>query len=482
MQLVDENGLRYEIDEEKKYGAGGQGEVYRVQDNDKIAIKVKASPNPSSVRDAGNKGLDSYDDEHYEAYARKIRYIQSLNAVYEIDHIAAPLALIQKPYCGYVMRFMSRMESIGQQMKKTQENLLSERGKNNSLAKKLRVLAKLAAILCDLRAHGLVYCDISPANVFVSIESSSNEVWLIDLDNLRYSGTSGQAIGTPRYRAPEIANEEQANTFYSDAYSFALLAYEYLVMASPFFGAMSLKAKNEDLWDESEPDTAADDFDTLAEKGKIPYVYEGTQNARIEQSGIPLDYVMTETLRDLFLRTFNETGRKNPAARPSVKEWKDAFEDAYYRVSGCSNGHAHLGNTCLWCEKEKKENTNRYFVLTVEDVCPDNGFDEEMWDDSDAKPIKPYEKRVKYFSRKKRMGERQSLPVPSELFGGEDGTATLQISGSSVDLDMRYMGKCIVTPREITWEYKVKPEGKRVMLRKNGQPYKIVSFYEESTT
>ncbi len=481
MLLVDENGLRYDINEEMKYGAGGQGVVYKVTNNDKIAIKVKVPIDASSVRDAGSNGAVLSDDK-YESYARKIRYVQSLNAVHEIDHIATPIALLQKPYCGYVMRFMGRMVSIGQHMGKTQENLLSERGKNNSLAKKLKVLAKLAAILCDLRAHGLVYCDISPGNVFVSRESNSDEVWLIDLDNLRYSGVSGCAIGTPRYRAPEIASGEHTNTFYSDAYSFALLAYEYLVMASPFFGAMSSQAETEDLWDEAEPDAAADDFSALSEKGEIPYVYEGEQNARIEQSGIPLDYVMTDTLKDLFLRTFNETGRKNPVSRPSVKEWKDAFEDAYYRVSTCSNGHDHLGVKCLWCDREKEQDTNRYFSLTVEDVCADNGLDEEEWDISDAKPIKPYEKRVKHFSQKKRMSDRKTISVPVEFFGETDGVATLLLTNSSVNLDMRFMGKSSVYPREIMWEYKNVPAGKKVMLRKNGQPYKIVSIYEESTT
>ena len=56
---------------------------------------------------------------------------------------------------------------------------------SGSTKRRLGVLSILASILARLHAAGLVYCDVSPNNCFMS-EEDPRSVWLIDADNLRF--------------------------------------------------------------------------------------------------------------------------------------------------------------------------------------------------------------------------------------------------------------------------------------------------------
>ena len=78
-----------------------------------------------------------------------------------------------------------------------------------------------------------MYGDLSPKNVFISKARESYEAWLIDLDNLSFIKDVKGAIGTKGYMAPEVA-KGMPNTIYSDRYSFALLAYKFLLMKDQF--------------------------------------------------------------------------------------------------------------------------------------------------------------------------------------------------------------------------------------------------------
>lgn len=82
---------------------------------------------------------------------------------------------------------------------------------------KIRLLAlyKCAAILSELHANGLVYCDVSPNNVFVS--KHAKDVWLIDADNLRYEKLKGgYSVYSPHYGAPEIVQGVDKSRPYAD--------------------------------------------------------------------------------------------------------------------------------------------------------------------------------------------------------------------------------------------------------------------------
>lgn len=480
-KVYDENGRGYSIDSKNKLGEGGQGAVYRVLNDKKVAIKTLINSNKDEIISDGNTEIVLRDPEYYEKFARKIRHIMALDAITGVKNLATPIAMLRKPYCGYVMRFMNDMENISHQMRRTKDNILPLSNSNNSLQKKYKVLSKLATIVAKLNAHGLVYCDFSPGNIFVSKGIDSHEVWLIDMDNLHFSGKSTSTIGTPHYRAPEIANGmSKGNTFFSDIYSFALLAYEYLTLSTPFCGTMS-QEKAEDDWD-TNSESNNKNFDIMVENGNIPFVYEGNGNEPIDESGIPPEYVFTEKVLELFKRTFGETGRKNPETRPSANEWCEALEAASNSISVCSNNHTHLGVMCQWCEYEnsinpnrKARDQNRYFRLVSEDYLLNEKDD--TWDSVSPSPVKFYSKHELVVSHKIDTMTKKEIPeefLTNERIGID---AHMEIRPNKIDVIIRGKG---LAPSTFTWDYKAEPKGKSFVLKQNGTPIKVLSFTWEN--
>jgi len=485
MILNDENGYAYSISEKSKIGQGGQGAVYKVIGNNKLAIKVMINSSPDVISDQQGADLILKDKETYTKYAGKIRKIEALNAVNTVEHLAVPVAMLKEPDCGYVMRFMNDMTEIQKQMRRTNENLVPLYRKNNSLLKKMRVLANLAKIISDLNAHGLVYCDFSPGNIFVSESPDSYEVWLIDLDNLHYSGSSSKTIGTPHYRAPEIAKETaKQNTFESDIYSFALIAYEYLTYSNPFNGSMAQAIEEADAWDADDSDVTAtanstDEFDKKVEFGEIPYIGENAGNDRVQDSGVPHEYVFTERIKELFLQTFCKKGRLVPESRPSAAEWMEAFEEAYNQVVKCSNHHTHIGHECCWCKLLEASNPqnqlidrSRYFTVTVEDYLDYPDSDE--WDNEETIPeIKPYNQDRILLSHI--INEKTDCTIPGRFFDAKaDAKASIRNTTFELDLSLQK-----VKPNSIKWEYKAEPKDKCVLLKKDGKPFKVINIHME---
>lgn len=475
--IYDENGRKYIIDTKNKLGEGGQGAVYRVSNDKKIAIKTLAVASQDNVCQENTDDIIMMNDEYYDYFSKKIRHIMAIDAITNVNNLATPIAMLKKPYCGYVMRFMNDMENISNQMRRTEDNLIPRVSHNTSLIKKMSVLAKLSSIIREMNSHGLVYCDFSPGNVFVSKSVDSHEVWLIDMDNLHFSGKTKNTIGTPHYRAPEIANGTQkGNTFYSDIYSFALLAYEYLTLSTPFCGSMSVE-KEDDDWAESDWDSDEqneNDFDFKIENGLVPYVYEQKGNDPIAESGIPADLVFTPQIADLFLKTFGETGRLHPESRPSASEWAEAFEEAVNLISICSNGHTNLDFNCIWCQREKhsKGDQNRYFRFETEDVIlPESN---EEWDKSPI-PDKPafYKKNTINISH--RIDSPTSVNIPAKFLSNTNKIIDARVEIKSTKLTFSMHGKGL-SPSEFIWEYKSDKASKRFYIKENGIPTKIVTI------
>ena len=474
--IYDENGIKYVIDTKNKLGEGGQGAVYRVSNNKKIAIKTLTLATSDIVREDNNDELIIMNEEIYDKFSKRIRHIMAVDAITNVPNLATPIAMLKKPFCGYVMRFMNDMENISNQMARTEENLFPRISSNTSLLKKMKVLSKLSEIIQNMNARGLVYCDFSPGNVFVSKSVDSHEVWLIDTDNLRFSGKSKNTIGTPRYRAPEIANGTQkGNTFYSDIYSFALLAYEYLTLSTPFYGSMS--NVDEEDWAETDWEDSGetlDDFDAKSENGLIPYVYENKGNDPINESGIPASYVFTPKIADLFLQTFGKKGREIPQTRPLAIEWHEAFEEAINQITVCSNGHTNLGPSCAWCEKENhtKGDQNMHFVFATEDVIVADLEDE--WDKlSYPNQLNLYQKRTKQITH--RIDRPTVVDIPAEFLSNFNAKIDARIEIKSKELTFTMHGKGL-SPSKFVWQYKEDREPKNFYIKENGVKTKIVSI------
>ena len=64
----------------------------------------------------------------------------------------------------------------------------------------LAVLARIADLLAVLYCRGVVYGDLNPNNLMVSVDAGGHEIWLIDTDNMKYAGDRGTPY-TPGVRS-----------------------------------------------------------------------------------------------------------------------------------------------------------------------------------------------------------------------------------------------------------------------------------------
>lgn len=306
-------------------GEGGQGVVLRTKNPD-IAVKL-----------VGRSGVVDDAQRHAEL-RRRLENVRVL-PLGEL-HLAVPLSML-KDRVGYTMRLLQGMVPI--------QSLIAGQGSadpaadyaaGGGLRRRLALLAKLAALLARLHAAPLIYRDISPNNVFVSASPEATELWLIDVDNLDYI-SNAPGIFTPGFGAPELVTGHGGPTTLSDAYSFALLAYQVLAQTHPFMGARV----EEGGWDSDE------DYESMAHQGKLAWVEDEEDASNRAVHGLPGDLVMTTDLRELFQRCFGP-GRVDRAQRPSMAQWSETLQRvAAYTVccGACGSTFYVSARTCPFC-------------------------------------------------------------------------------------------------------------------------------------
>ncbi|WP_295543807.1 protein kinase [uncultured Thiohalocapsa sp.] len=301
----DAAGTEYQLT--GKLGEGGQG-VVCTTDRENILIKLFTDKDPD----------------------RRRRWVNRLNWVLnqELDglHIARPIALIERPP-GYVMELMDGLEPLQTGLERSLAALIDGDGLAGYLAtgglrRRLALLRELAATLAGLHARGLAYGDLSPNNVFVSQSIEHCQIWLIDCDNLCATERLGNGhLHTPGFGAPEVVRGERGVNSLTDAWSFAVLAFELLTHGHPLKGEAVLDAEPEE--------------EERALRGELPWVHHPEDTSNQACDGLPLELVATPRLRALFEDCFN-AGRDDPLARPSLAEWADALEAAWALMLDCT--------------------------------------------------------------------------------------------------------------------------------------------------
>jgi serine/threonine protein kinase len=315
--VVDKHGKSYNI--ASRLGEGSQGETFLLEGGSHIVKLFKNVVNETELKS-------------------KINFLISLNL--DKNYYSVPTQEIITPSCGYISEFASGMTPLSvlkmsPAVTDFQEWYLSTGG----LLKRYGVLIKLANAIRSLHSKGLIYCDLSPNNVFISSDQRKHNVFLIDMDNLRYKTSIVHNIYTPFYGAPEIVKGIAPNTVMSDCYSFAVIAYELLACNHPLMG---------DMVDEGEPEV-----EEQAMRGELPWVEDQNDDSNIRSTGLPSDCFVSNKVMKLFHRTFEE-GLNDPMRRPTMAEWCDALNDGLNDLLYCKDCKIHYpysnNKQCPFCD------------------------------------------------------------------------------------------------------------------------------------
>ena len=373
--VEDTYGKKYPLDQ-KNMHCGGQGAMFQQGD---LAVKlVFANGSASSMREIQT------DSKEYQRYQRKLIHLMAMP---KMQHLSMPIASLKSPFCGYVMQFMTGLKPLDGWIKVLPEKeggYVETIKQNGGLRKRLRILRNLAAVLQEVHNHGLVYCDLTPSNVFVSEKDSEAETWLIDIDNLSYENEIRTNWQTPWHRAPEVYNG-QGNSALADCYSFAIIVFELLTLSKPFDGRAFQFMEDDTGWDdeESDWDQPINEQESYAQKqvesGMVDYIDE-PETKNVQCYGIPLQYVTTPEIQKLLYMTLGKTGRRIPQSRPTMNEWYRALDQACEKLIICANGHRHFGKTCVFCEKPLNDTpagiiVNQMFYLLESNATSDEDQD-----------------------------------------------------------------------------------------------------------
>ena len=353
---LPEHGLQDELSQQHSLttilGRGGQGVVFRTTDPD-LVVKCILKDN-QVVTNTAEK----------ETYKKKLSKL-SLYPINPEFNIAKPLFML-KDQAGYVMQMMQGMQPIQaildyKNPKETQGKLpgwlsrelpvetsypLAHYAKTGGSKQRLAILMQAATELSKLHSVGLIYGDISPENVFFSVDRQFNHVWFIDADNICFDRPKSAAVVyTPGYGAPELVTKQDGCRPQSDCYSFATLAFKLLTMVAPFDGAALDEANG---WDEGETST-----EDKALQGLLPFIDDLIDDSNRANSGLPRDLVLTPELKTLFAKTFTQ-GRVSPWQRPTIHHWPEALaaaHDAMIPCTGCNMSYYPADHTnCPYCK------------------------------------------------------------------------------------------------------------------------------------
>lgn len=297
--VIGQDGQRYRLT--RRLGAGGQGVVYAVEGG-RLAAKLL---------------LDGSEEARFRLRAR-LEEVRRLPV--ESLPLARPLVVLRGPDCGYVMELLTGMGPILQLARPEGEDIVAWYKAGGGLRRRLGLLEAATRAVHRLHAGALVWGDPSPHNVFIAEDAASNEVRLIDTDNLRWTSRPGATVYSEAYAAPELRAGRSGVTTLSDAHAMAVVAFEVLALCHPLLGDAVREAEEE--------------VEDAALAGAWPWIDDPDDERNRSSAGIGRELLLTRGLRELFGRFFG-VGLRDPLQRPGAGELADALGQAWAATVAC---------------------------------------------------------------------------------------------------------------------------------------------------
>lgn len=332
---------------------GGQGAVYRTQ-----------YPNTVIKLELDNGKLIPANDES----RKKFQKVMTL-PIPQNSNVTLPMNILEK-FSGYTMRMMDDMTSFLDAFGGTvdeeplnspwlesiaQDNpqlamIFFKLIKRGGLRRFFRAYMYAAQILAKIHGAGLVYCDFSHRNIFISKDMNFCHVWLIDADNLDYQKNTraqDKYFYTPHIGAPELHRRESGCTFYSDAFAFASTFFQQLTNHHPFDGA---------AFDEKLEEIELEEAEIYRDCGEFPWIFDSEDDSNFWEEGGLFTEFLPPTIMNLLDETFGaEKGLFKISRRPSMSEWSFALAqtlDEIIRCPHCKMDRHGNAAKCSWCDAE----------------------------------------------------------------------------------------------------------------------------------
>ena len=302
--LTSESGNKYVV--KKLLGAGGQGEVYDVENGGKhYALKwyFKGS-----------------------ATSRQKKILETIIAKGSPDDsFLWPMEMIapgQSELFGYIMPLRPKnYKSIVDLMKNRV---------NPSFYVICRTAFNLTKGYQKLHGMGAKYQDISFGNLFFNPDNG--DVLICDNDNVSFDNSKpGGVLGTPGFMAPEIVRGEKRPSKDTDRYSLAVLLFYLFMVNHPLEGRLEANIKCMDMAARiklygTEPVFIFDPDNKTNRPVKNIH-----DNANIYWPLYP------EKLRQMFTKSFT-VGLTQPSKRVTEPEWMSLFANMMSGIMKCSCG------------------------------------------------------------------------------------------------------------------------------------------------
>jgi len=339
-RVRDERGVTYTLTQQ--LAEGGQGVVFATTTRG-LVVKVRNLATP----------------EESDRIRRRLDLVRRLG-LSDLD-VVVPASRLVEPDVGYVMEQMTGMSPIGSltRVPDGDDPINWYCRMTGGVRRRLILLAALARTLASLNARGLAYGDVSPTNLWVSEDASQTVVRLIDLDNVVFFGTDERTF-TPHYGAPELELGDAFVSSLSDAYAFAVLAFEVLTLVHPLYG---------DLVVDGDPELEVD-----ARRGALPWIDDPNDRRNATDRGLSRTIVLTKGLQRLTHLTFADgrgTTLAHRMARPGLGAWADELEAAADRTiicPGCRGSYFVFSEICPFCGQARPSFVDVEVCL----VQPDN--------------------------------------------------------------------------------------------------------------
>ncbi|SEL36198.1 Serine/threonine protein kinase [Ruminococcus sp. YRD2003] len=393
----------YEYKTKEKIQEGGQGAVFLASEKG-IALKLAFGEN--------KRFLDKNTLSEKEIAEKNKEFLRLiLLPLPPNTNITLPVSVF-KDAVGYTMRLMEDMTSFEKRFMAERSDTSKSNYTNDWLEEtfsdskdiksqfadyiysggargRLHAYYLYSCVIAKIHSQGLVYCDISDNNVFITENEHDFEkdhVWLIDADNLNYQSEALKtSYYTPGYGAPEVCSGKGAS-FNSDCYAFAVSLFWSLVMNHPFKGTAY-----------ENYDGTLNEADEMLENGDFDFVLDENGENIIMGIYQPIcENVLSDGLKNVFMRMFT-TGKFDIRKRPSMMEISDAIADSLDNSLMCS--------ACGMPYRNDEEKCQCFWCGSINNVLSINAYSAE-------------ERNCGSFNRE--IAENNTINIPSRIIRGND--------------------------------------------------------------